>query len=178
MLKLIAGQYGGRKLVTPKGTATRPTSARVRESLFSMLGELNGISVLDLFAGSGALGLEALSRGAASAVFVERDRAAAECVRQNIDTLAAEARVLELDWKRAVSQLVSEGQTFGLVFLDPPYGDASLIGPQIAELITPILEPDARLVSESDARDPIGIGLPVTRERRYGDTLLQFHEFE
>jgi 16S rRNA (guanine966-N2)-methyltransferase len=122
-MRIIAGQWRGRRLVTPRGEATRPTADRVRETLFSMLtsrlGGFSGLRVADLFAGSGALGLEALSRGAASAVFVERDRDALAALRTNIAALAA----VEADVRaQSVEALGAAPTALDLVMMDPPYG--------------------------------------------------------
>ena len=122
-MRIIAGQWRGRKLVAPKGDATRPTANRTRETLFSMLvsrlGDFEGLQVADLFAGSGALGLEALSRGAASCLFVEQDRAALDAIRTNITALGVrdQARVDAV----SATQLRAASQPFDLIFADPPY---------------------------------------------------------
>jgi 16S rRNA (guanine966-N2)-methyltransferase len=120
-MRIIAGQWRGRPLVSPKGQATRPTADRVREALFSMLtsrlGSFEGLQVADLFAGSGALGLEALSRGAARCVFVENDRDAVEAIRANIAALGASGEVLARSAEHAALP-----HEVDLAFLDPPYG--------------------------------------------------------
>lgn len=121
-MRIIAGQWRGRLLVTPKGDATRPTADRTREALFSMLtsrlGSFEGLKVIDLFAGSGALGLEALSRGAANCVFVEQDRAALDALRTNVVTLKANADIRA----QSVLALAATREPFDLVLMDPPYG--------------------------------------------------------
>ncbi len=121
-LRVVAGRFGGRRLERPRGAPTRPTADRVREALFSMLGDVDGDRVLDLFAGSGALGIEALSRGAASAVFVERDARAAAAIKRNLESLGVEARVARQD---VLGFLGREQGPFDLVFCDPPYDSAS-----------------------------------------------------
>jgi len=125
-MKVIAGQAHGQRLKAPRGMTTRPTSARVRESIFSRLAarlDLGGLAVLDLFAGSGALGIEALSRGASSAVFVDSSRAAAAAIRINLEGLgfASRGRLFCLDARRALGELASEGIRFDLVMCDAPY---------------------------------------------------------
>ena len=172
-MRIVAGRFGGRRLTAPKGTATRPTSDRVREALFSVLGDVGGLTVLDLFAGSGALGIEALSRGAASAVFVERAAPALAALRENLTALAIEAEVHRGDARAYARNAVRDGRAYDLVFLDPPYGEAERIGRDLplAELIAP----DGRLVTESDRRAPLPIDLPIRFERRYGDTLIRIH---
>src|SRR5881296_2139751 len=125
MVRIIAGAFKGRRLKTPSGDAVRPTGDRVREAWFSILQRpLDGARVLDLFAGSGALGLEALSRGAARAVFVDRDRRAVEVLRANLEALGVaseEAEVRPVSAQRAVRDALSRSEAYDLVFLDPPY---------------------------------------------------------
>lgn len=124
-MRIVAGAWRGRTLIAPQGTATRPTADRVRQALFDTLlhapwggrSVLDGVHVMDVFAGTGALGLEALSRGATHATFIEQDRAALTALRANIAACRAEASVLGLD-----ALAVSPGPPAGLVFLDPPYG--------------------------------------------------------
>ncbi len=177
-MRVIAGRFGGRRLQSPAGQGTRPTADRVREALFSALGPLDGEAVLDLFAGSGALGIEALSRGAASALFVERDRRALAVVRANLEALRLappEAVVRGGDARAAVRDARERGETYDLVFLDPPYRDAPGLGPELREALAPLLEPGARVVCESDRRAPLELGLPTVLDRRYGDTRLTIH---
>lgn len=163
----------------PRGRATRPTSDRVREALFSMLGELDGACVLDLFAGSGALGIEALSRGAARAVFVERDPVALRSLRGNLDSLgllAAGAEVRATDALAALRSARGRRETYDLLFLDPPYDRASGLGPELSVVLPPLLGPTARVVVESDRRLPLELALPLHRERHYGDTSIRIHQ--
>jgi len=175
-LRVIAGRYGGRRLQAPPGSATRPTSDRVREALFSILAaRIEGARVLDLFAGSGALGLEALSRGAGRATFVERAPAAAAALRANVAALGADAEVVRADalrWLRAAS--AGERQ-YDLVFLDPPYRRAARLGARLSELLPAVLAPGAVVVAESDRRAPLELTIHATDERRYGDTLIRIH---
>jgi 16S rRNA (guanine966-N2)-methyltransferase len=175
-MRVIAGRYGGRRLVAPPGAATRPTSDRVREALFSILGpHVLGATVLDLFAGSGALGLEALSRGAARVTFVESAPAALRALRANLDALGAEADVVRADavkWLRAAS---GGERQYSLVFLDPPYRRAAALGAALSDALPAVLAPHALVVSESDRRTPLELTIPMTDERRYGDTLIRFH---
>ncbi|HEX8238782.1 MAG TPA: 16S rRNA (guanine(966)-N(2))-methyltransferase RsmD [Allosphingosinicella sp.] len=134
-MRIIAGRWRGRPLVAPAGDSTRPTSDRAREGLFSMLasrlGSFEGLQVADLFAGSGALGLEALSRGAAHCVFVETDRRAVEAIRANLAALGASGEVLQ----RAAEQAALPGAV-DLAFLDPPYG-SGLAAAALARLPLP-----------------------------------------
>ena len=172
-MRVIAGAHRGRRLQAPRGDATRPTSDRVREALFSILGDVTGLTVLDLFAGSGALGIEALSRGAGPAVFVERAAPALTALRGNLDALGLEAHVHRGDARAFLRDASSAGRSYDLVFLDPPYRDAERLGPELD--VPSVIAPGGRLVAESDRRTPVAIDLPLLLERRYGDTLLRIH---
>ena len=172
-MRIVAGTLGGRRLKAPAGRATRPTSDRVREALFSILGDLTDARVLDLFAGSGALGIEALSRGAASAVFVDDDPKAIAAIRANLEALDLEATV----HKRAALAYLSNASDgpFDLVFLDPPYSSASELAGPLSERLPAVLTKRARIVSESDKRHPLNLTLPLLDERVYGDTRIAIH---
>lgn len=172
-MRVIAGRFGGRRLAAPKGDATRPTADRVREALFSVLGDVSGLTVLDLFAGSGALGIEALSRGAQSALFVERAAPALAALRANLDTLGIDAEVHQGDARAFVRNASRAGRTYDLVFLDPPYRDAVRLADELD--FPALIAAEGRLVTESDRRSPFAIDLPTTFERRYGDTLIRIH---
>ena len=174
-MRVVAGTLGGRALRAPKGTATRPTSDRVREALFSILASVEGARVLDLFAGSGALGIEALSRGAATATFVDSAAGAVAAVRRNLDELGLEGEVLRMAALRALACTPVSERQYDLVFLDPPYRLASSLGPQLSTALPPILARGARVVVESDRRGPLGLDLELLRERQYGDTLIRVH---
>lgn len=186
MTRIVAGRWGGRRLETPKGDGTRPTSDRVREAMFSslesMLGGLDGIRVLDLFAGSGALGLEALSRGAARADLVEADRRAAGVIGTNIATLDAEDawlhRMRAEQFVGDLGAVHSNGGPFDLVLLDPPYAVAT---DEVGLLLTEIvrvggLDPDGVVVVERSSRTPFTWpdGLAALRDRAYGETHLWY----
>jgi 16S rRNA (guanine966-N2)-methyltransferase len=177
-MRVIAGELGGRRLQAPRGRATRPTSDRVREALFAMLGELGGACVLDLFAGSGALGIEALSRGAAQAVFVERERAALRALGANLQGLGLtppRAQLLRSDALAALEAARRREETYDLIFIDPPYSQARDWGPELTVALAPVLGPGARVVVESDRRAPLQLELELERERRYGDTSIRIH---
>ena len=136
-MRVVAGTFKGRRLVAPRGTRTRPTADRVREALFSMLGDVGGARVLDLYAGSGALGIEALSRGADSAVFVESDARAIAAIERNLASIGVEATV----WRRDVLRFLARADgPFDLVFCDPPYDSASRLAGPLAERL-PALTP-------------------------------------
>jgi 16S rRNA (guanine966-N2)-methyltransferase len=171
-VRVVAGRYGGRRLSAPRGTRTRPTADRVREALFSMLGDVDGARVLDLYAGSGALGIEALSRGAGSAVFVERDPRAAAAIERNLAAVGVEATVARQDALRFLGR--AEGQ-FDLVFCDPPYDSASRLAGPLAERLPALTSEDARIVTESDKRNPLELPFPLLTERTYGDTRIAIH---
>jgi 16S rRNA (guanine966-N2)-methyltransferase len=177
-LRVIAGALGGRRLKAPRGTRTRPTSARVREALFALLGDVQGAVALDLFAGSGGLGIEALSRGAARVVFVERSRAALRALHDNLGSLqigSERAKVHGAEVMAALRSARKAADTYDLVFIDPPYSRASDLGRELSLLLPSLLEPGARIVVESDRRAPLGLEAELERERTYGDTLITIH---
>ncbi|HJS94959.1 MAG TPA: 16S rRNA (guanine(966)-N(2))-methyltransferase RsmD [Solirubrobacteraceae bacterium] len=176
-MRVVAGRFGGRSLVAPRGSSTRPTSDRVREALFSILGPdpVEGARVLDLFAGSGAMGLEALSRGALHVTFVDSSSAAVAAVRRNIGALGVEAEVRRQDALAYLRSASRDARLYDLVFLDPPYRHASALGPELSTALGPVLAPAARVVAESDRRAPLELDLTLIDERRYGDTLIRIH---
>ena len=174
MLRVVAGKHRGRRLETPAGLSTRPTADRVREALFQILGPLDGMRVLDLFAGSGALGIEALSRGAAAATFVESDRRAAELLERNLSTVGETAEVAVRDalaWLRDAPA----GTAFELILVDPPYDSADRLAVPLSERLPAVLAADALIVSESDKRTPLMLDLPLADERTYGHTRIAIH---
>jgi 16S rRNA (guanine966-N2)-methyltransferase len=180
-MRIVAGRYGGRRLAAPPGSATRPTSDRVREALFQRLGPLDGERVLDLFAGSGALAFEALSRGAAHATLVDSAAGAIKAIRSNIATLdlpAEDVEVRRQDVRAFLRGARTARHEYDLVLLDPPYRLADELGRELSPLIAAVLAPGGRVVSESDRRAPLDLhpDLPLTDERRYGDTLIRTHE--
>jgi len=179
-MRVIAGSLRGRRLVAPRGRGTRPTPDRVREALFSALGPLEGLSVLDLYAGSGALAIEALSRGAARAVVVERSAPALRALRQNLAglELTQACEVLPVAVERAAA-LVAQRGPFALVLADPPYGDDGA-GAAIDHVLaaSQVLAPSARVAVEHSARvePPPLDSLQRQRTRRYGDTAVTLYE--
>jgi 16S rRNA (guanine966-N2)-methyltransferase len=182
MLRVIAGELGGRRLRVPSGSRTRPTADRVRESLFSILGPppLHA-AALDLYAGSGALGIEALSRGVDRAVFVEQDLLASRILATNLQALQLghRAQVLSRPVRAALPQVTAHGP-FHWVFADPPYASDEL--PALLTLLGPLLSPDGVFVFEGAARDadalcgsiPLDASFRLLDRRRYGDTALLF----
>jgi 16S rRNA (guanine966-N2)-methyltransferase len=177
-MRVVAGRLGGRRLAAPPGRGTRPTSDRVREALFSTLGPLDGERVLDLYAGSGALAIEALSRGAGSALLVERDPRAVVVIRANLDALGLAEPVVAVHAgpaRAALRNASARADTYDLVFLDPPYRRAPELGRELSAALDPLLAGGARVVTESDRRAPLTLDLPLIHERRYGDTLIRIH---
>ena len=138
-----------------------------------MLGDVDGARVLDLYAGSGALGIEALSRGAESAMFVERDAQAVAAIERNLAAVGVEATVLRQDVLRFLAR--ADG-TWDLVFCDPPYDSASRLAGPLAERLPALIAEDARIVTESDKRNPLQLPFPLLVERAYGDTRIAIHE--
>jgi 16S rRNA (guanine966-N2)-methyltransferase len=179
-MRVIGGRLGGRRLAAPRGSSTRPTSDRVREATFALLGSVQGARVLDLFAGTGALGIEALSRGAQGAVFVERDARAARVLRANLAALALErpqARVLEMDALVALRSARERAETYDLVFIDPPYRHLPALEQALNDLLPPLLASSARVVIESDKRVRLALAAATELERRYGDTTITIHAY-
>lgn len=181
-MRIIAGIARGTQLAAPKGMDTRPTQDKVKESLFSMIQlDVPEASVLDLFAGSGALALESLSRGAAEAVLVDRSREALDCIRKNIAKMRVENRaiVFPCDWESALLKCRQNGKRFDLVFLDPPYRMTELgeMCQRMHEM--ELLHPGAMMVLEH--RTGLQPELPecfsLEKERIYGDTEIHFYRF-
>jgi 16S rRNA (guanine966-N2)-methyltransferase len=179
-MRVIAGAFKGRVLAPVKGRL-RPTAAKVREAIFDILGEaVADARVLDLFAGTGALGIEALSRGAAAAVFVEDHPEALKVLSRNLNGLglAAQAQVLPLPVIAALKKLGARGARFSLAFLDPPYGGGRAAGALAALAAAAVLAPPAWAVVEYSRREtlPESVGSLSRRElRRYGDTQVAFY---
>ena len=175
-VRVIAGRYGGRRLKAPPGINTRPTADRVREALFSILGDrVTQARVLDLFAGAGTLGIEALSRGAAQATFVDSAPRAVAALRANLGALGADAEVVRSDALRWLRSASGGARQYSLVFLDPPYRRAEGLGGELSDLLPPVLAPGALVIAESDRRAPLELNITATDERRYGDTLIRIH---
>ena len=178
-MRIVAGSAKGRKIEAPKGIDVRPTTDRVREALFSSLAfRIVDNRVLDLFAGTGALGLEALSRGAASAVFVDRSKSSADLVRHNIALCGFQGRasVLVRDAVAAVQQLKADGKQFDLIFLDPPYLGPMLEGALCALSDAALLDSGGLILAEHPAESSPEMpdGFTITRTKRYGKTVLSF----
>jgi 16S rRNA (guanine(966)-N(2))-methyltransferase RsmD len=180
-MRVTGGRLTSRVLQAPRGHDTRPTSDRVREALFSILasrGRIEGARVLDLYAGTGSLGIEALSRGAVQATFVERARPALRALEANLAALglASEGSVLAEPVPRALAQLAEKGARYELVFADPPYAELDAAAASLARL-PDVLGEGATVVLEhrKDDASPALEGLILEGERRYGDTALSFY---
>jgi 16S rRNA (guanine966-N2)-methyltransferase len=175
-VRVVAGDLKGRRLASPPAgsRAVRPTSDRAREAIFSILGGVEGAKVLDLFCGTGALGIEAISRGAADATLVDSHP---ELARRNVSELGLEAvcRVVGAD---ALAYLSRARARFDLVFCDPPYRLADRLEGELAHLLPGRLAKGARVIVESPAGRPMDPGLPLLRERRYGAALIRLHAGE
>jgi 16S rRNA (guanine966-N2)-methyltransferase len=172
-LRVVAGEFRGRRLVAPprRSAAVRPTSDRVREALFSILGDIAGTRVLDLFCGTGALGIEAISRGAAFATFVDTHTA---LVRRNVAELGIGDRC-EVVRSDARAFLRRVRRKFDLVLCDPPYRLAGRVGAALVPLIPAAVAANGRVVVESAPQGGIELELPVLTERLYGDTMLRIY---
>jgi 16S rRNA (guanine966-N2)-methyltransferase len=171
-MRIIAGSHKGRRIVAPKGSETRPTSDFVREAAFNLVGPVDGAAVLDLYAGSGALGLEALSRGAERAVFVDSSRDACRTIGANLEKLALRATVLCQDAERA---LAGDRGAYDLILADPPYTFTAYerLAPQLARL----LAPDGVAVVQTPAALEPGLpGLATRTSRKYGSARLTLFE--
>ena len=178
-MRIIAGSRKGHRIAAPKGWTTRPTGDRVREAAFNLIGPVDGATVLDLFAGSGAMGLEALSRGAERAVFVEADAEAARAIERNLDKLRLTgAAVIRADARTALASEAAANRTYDLVLVDPPYDDWPELERTLAPYLTGVLAPDGLLVVETAARMEPDLPLSQRTSRRYGAARLTLYERE
>jgi 16S rRNA (guanine966-N2)-methyltransferase len=178
-VRIIAGSRKGTKIFAPKDRGTRPTSDRVRENVFNIVSPwVEGARVLDLYAGSGAMGLEALSRGAEAAVLVEADRDAVRAIERNLDKLQlAGARVIRLEVTTALAQEAAAGRKYDLVLVDPPYAMTDYDA--LARYLNRVLADDGLLVLETSSRiEPELPGLSVRTSRKYGRTRVTVFELE
>jgi 16S rRNA (guanine(966)-N(2))-methyltransferase RsmD len=179
-MRVIAGELGGRRLHAPHGSRTRPTSDRVREALFMALGPLDGMRVIDLYAGSGALAIEALSRGAAWADLVDSDRHARDAAHRNLESLGLLPRIRQwpLRLPAGLARLREPLAAADLVFADPPYGGDDARALLAALGRAEVLRPGCRVVLESHAKDEVPAvagALARARERRYGETMVHVY---
>jgi 16S rRNA (guanine966-N2)-methyltransferase len=172
-VRIVAGSRKGHRIEAPKGVVTRPTGDRVREAVFSIIGPIEGARVLDLFAGSGALGLEALSRGASACVFVERDRQAARVIRENLEKLRLTgAVVVERTVVAALREERDRGRRYDLVLADPPYEDWAEHETELGELVPTVLADDALVVVETSVQVEPELPLDLVTTRRYGSARI------
>ena len=172
-MRIISGSRRGHRIAAPKGAETRPTSDRAREAAYNLIGPVDDAAVLDLFAGSGAMGLEALSRGAARCVFVESDRAACRVIKENLDRLRLTgALVLCKDAFQALREEKAAGRRYELVVADPPYGVWESLESRLGEAVAPVLAPDGLLVVETSARVEPELPLDLVITRRYGSARI------
>ncbi len=176
-MRVIAGTARGRALLAPRSRTTRPITDRVKESLFGILGErVPEARVLDLYAGSGAVGIEALSRGATSCLFIERGPEALAVLRRNLEAtgLADKGRVS----REAVEHFLAapHGERYDIVMVDPPFAEHAILAP--LQALRPFLAPRATVVVRTFWRTPVPApdGLAITRQRRFGETMLTFLE--
>jgi 16S rRNA (guanine966-N2)-methyltransferase len=168
-VRIIAGSHKGARIYAPKGLDTRPTGDRVREAVFNLVGPVEGMEVLDLYAGSGAMGLEALSRGARHATFVEADRDAARTIVRNLDKLGLQgATVLRDDAALKLAADAAAGRRYDLVLIDPPYRMLAGLLPMLATHLPAVVDPEGLVVVESDSHDEPELPLPRRTSRRYG----------
>jgi len=177
-MRIIAGERRGARIAAPAGAATRPTGDRAREALFAILGDVTGLRVLDAFAGSGALGLEALSRGAAHATFWETSADALRAIRANVATLgyAERSTVRRADARRRMTSEAAGGATYDLILLDPPYRMLAALQPAFSLHLPALLVPNGLAIVEGPAgSEPLDLGLAVDTTRRYGDERLTIY---
>lgn len=175
-MRIIAGSRKGHTIHAPRGRETRPTSDRVRENVFNLVGPLDGATVLDLYAGSGALGLEALSRGAERAVFVEHDGEAARAIERNLDKLRLHGTVLRRDAVTVLATEAGSGRKYDLVLVDPPYEMYPDLQPQLARYLPSVLAEDGLLVVETDVRVEPELPLTQRTTRKYGQARITVYE--
>jgi 16S rRNA (guanine966-N2)-methyltransferase len=170
-MRIVAGELGGRRIAAPPGAALRPTTDRVREALFAILGDVDGLAFLDLFAGTGAVAIEAVSRGAAAATLVDADPRPA---RANVEALGIGDRcdVVSGD---AIRFLRRDRGSYDVVYCDPPYRLARRLASELEELLPERLRPGGRVIVESAATDPLELALPLLDSREYGRTALRIH---
>jgi len=175
-VRIIAGSRKGARIFAPKGE-TRPTGDRVREAAFNLIGPVEEMAVLDLFAGSGAMGLEALSRGARSAVLVESDREAQKTIERNLEKLGLKgATLVKADARRALAAEAAAGRRYDLVLVDPPFRMLDSLLPTLSTYLPGLLAEDGLVVVETPAREHPELVLPERTSRKYGSVRLTVFE--
>ncbi len=182
-MRIIAGSVKGRILYSPKGKHIRPTSDRIKEALFSIIAYwLNGAKVLDLYAGTGSLGIEGLSRGASGAVFVDRDRESVRTIKKNlqITNYTSKATIIQMDADLALTYLAENNFTFDIIFMDPPYGKIEVADMVGKIVLNNLLTQEGIIIIEHSSRDRITVdiaGVELWQRRFYGDSGLSFYIF-
>lgn len=175
-MRIIAGVRKGAVIAAPRGMRTRPTADRVREAIFSILGDVTGVTVLDLFAGSGALGLEALSRGAAEATMVDNRLQAIRTISKNMQKLRFENAVLaRRDYLAFLKDAARKQKRFDLIFVDPPYRMHRVIEPQLSRWLPRVAAHRGMVVMESGLRREVPLPLELLTEKVYGDTMIRIY---
>lgn len=177
-MRIIAGTHKGMTIYAPTGDQTRPTGDKVRGAVFSMLESVAGMKVLDLFAGSGAMALEALSRGAAEAVLVENHPAALKAIARNITkTGLTNTRALRRDYQTFLKDAARKGERYDLIFIDPPYKIHRVIEPVLRRLLPTVVAAGGMVVVESDIRQELSLPGEIAKEKVYGDTKVRILHF-
>lgn len=177
-MRIIAGKNRGATIFAPPGADVRPTSDKVRGAIFNMLEGVEGLMVLDLFAGSGALALEALSRGAASAVLVDSLTGSIKTINRNLAKLKSEnASVVRADFRSFLKNAAEKGEKYDLIFMDPPYRMHPVIGQEIAGMLPEIVSSKGRVVVESGTRQEISLPGQLLKDKVYGDTRVRIFLF-
>jgi 16S rRNA (guanine966-N2)-methyltransferase len=183
-MRITGGMASGRRFTLPRGLAVRPTTDRVREALFNILSPLSGMTFLDLYAGSGAVGIEALSRGALRAVFVERNAGAVRMIRKNLEGFGFEGRceILAMEVGRSIKLMTDRRERFDVLFADPPYGEG-LVDETLRCLSDgSLVAVDGVLILQHSRREtptePMPAVFSMTDRRRYGETVLSFLKFK
>lgn len=175
-MRIIAGRHKGARIRAPRGRTTRPTGDRAREAAFNLIGPVDGASVLDLYAGSGAMGLEALSRGARTCVFVESDRGACAAIEENVGRLGIEGGVVRRsDALRALAAEVGAGRVYDLVLVDPPYEAWGQLEATLGAALASVVAPEGLLVVETAARVEPVLPLDLVTSRRYGSARITLY---
>ena len=176
-MRIITGTRKGAKIFAPKGRSTRPTGDRVREAAFRLIGPVDGAKVLDLFAGSGAMGLEALSRGATRAAFVEADRDACRVIERNLAKLdLSGAEIVCMDARRALAADAAAARRYDLILVDPPYEDYPELQKTLANYLPRLLEPAGVVVVETESRLEPELPFALRTSRSYGSARLTVYD--
>lgn len=177
-MRIIAGTHKGATIFAPAGGMTRPTADKVRGAIFNILGPVQNLAVLDLFAGSGALGLEALSRGAAQAILVESRPAALKTIIRNITKLKLpNARAVRRDYLAFLKDAAKKGRRYDLIFVDPPYKMLRVVEPELGKWLPVVVSEGGMAVVESDLRQEVSLPGELAKEKIYGDTRVRFFLF-